>query len=479
MVKKAVIIAAGNGSRLARRDKDIPKPLRKVAGLSLIKRIILLAKKGGISEFVVVVGYQKDRIIRKLMSEDLGGRPGLGVKLQFVENPEWKKSNGLSVLAAKDHLRENFILLMSDHIFDVATLEKLRQTPLGVNRALLAVDHKLGSIFDMDDATKVKTEKGKVIAIDKTLTDFDAVDTGMFLAGPALFEALEEVKKGGNCSLSDGIRLLADRGQMGVFDVQGGWWQDVDTEASLKQAEKVLFNACRKSTDGFISRHFNRHISLFLSRLLIRTNLSANHVTGLTALVGILAGVFVARGDYWNVLLGAFLFKLSSILDGCDGEISKLKLSSSKLGQWLDTISDNLTYVCFIIGAVVGVGRQGNPHIALTGTLTIFGVGMTMLVAFVYVIRNSNSGSLLVIQRDFNKFEGGPIKKLFSRVQFMIKRDFFALLFFVIAVFGKLEWILWASLVGSNVAWMVFLNSYLGLFKPAVVVKESPGSASR
>ncbi|MBI2338753.1 MAG: NTP transferase domain-containing protein [Deltaproteobacteria bacterium] len=479
MIKKALVIAAGSGSRLSQGENDIPKPLRKVAGLPLIKRIILSAKKAGITEFIVVVGYQKEKIIQALSREDLGGRPGLGVKIEFIENPEWQKSNGISVLAAREAIRENFVLLMSDHIFDPRTLERLRDVRLGANGAVLAVDSNLGSVFDMDDATKVLVEKDQVIAIDKKLSQYNAVDTGMFLATPDLFEALEEVKKEGDCSLSDGIRLLASRSRMGAFDIGDAYWQDVDTPTSLKQAEKILFNTCRKPTDGFISRHFNRHISLFISRLLIKTNLSANHVTGLTALVGILAGVFVARGDYWNVLLGAFLFKLSSILDGCDGEISKLKFSSSRLGQWLDTLSDNLTYVCFIIGVVMGVARLGNPHIALMGSLTVFGVGMTILTAFVYLVRNSNSGSLLVIQRDFNKFEGGPLKKFFSRVQFMIKRDFFALLFFVMAVFGKLEWILWTSLVGSNIAWMVFLNSYLGLFKPTVVVKESPDPASR
>jgi len=474
MIKKGLIIAAGSGSRLRRKEGDIPKPLRKVAGLRLIERIILTAKKSGISEFVIVVGYQKEKIIQTLSAERLG------VKITFVENPDWQKSNGLSVLAARSHLKENFVLLMSDHIFDYQILKRFRETPLGNNRVLLAVDSELDSIYDMDDATKVEVKENKIVSIGKALKNYNSVDIGMFIATPYLFEALEEAKnKKGDCSLSDGIQILAQRDEMGTYDIGKGFWQDVDTGLALKHAEKKLFDACRKPTDGFISRNFNRHISLWISRFLVKTNLSANHVTGLTSLVGILSGVFVARGDYWNVLLGAFLFKLSSILDGCDGEISKLKLSDSKVGQWLDTISDNLTYVFFIIGMVIGLARQGDPWIAVTGTMTFFGLAMTLLVMFIYLIRHTNSGSLLSIQKDFQKNKGGVLKRFLSNIQFMLKRDFFSLLFLFLAALGELKIILWLCLIGSNIAWMVLLKTRLGLFKSPVVAKESPDTASR
>ena len=66
MVNKGLIIAAGNGSRLREAGRTIPKPLRAVAGLPLLKRVILTAKSAGITEFVIVVGYEKERIIAAL-----------------------------------------------------------------------------------------------------------------------------------------------------------------------------------------------------------------------------------------------------------------------------------------------------------------------------------------------------------------------------------------------------------------------------
>lgn len=469
LTTKALIIAAGRGERLqSNGKKNIPKPLRKVGGLPLIKRIILDAKKAGISEFVVVVGYQKDKIIQAVRKYNLG------VKLDFVENPEWQKSNGLSVLAAKSHLRENFVLLMSDHIFDSQTLADFRRIDLGEKKAILAVDYKLKTIFDTEDATKVDVENGFVKRIGKSLGNYNAVDTGMFLLTPGIFDVLGDLRKKGDVSLSDAIQCMASRDEMGTYNIGNAFWQDVDTKPALKHAEKYLLNSCRKSTDGFISRHLNRRISLWISSLLMKTNLSANHVTGLTTFVGILSGVLVARGDYWGVVFGAFFFQMASILDGCDGEISKLKHTRSRVGQWLDTISDNLTYVFFIIGVVLGSAKSGNPYITITGALTIFGLAMTIFVMFIYLIRNTNSGSLLAIQKDFSDSKNeSKIKKFFRSIQFMIKRDFFALLFFAMALANGLNVILWTCLIGTNLTWMVLLNFKLGLFKSPTVSEKT------
>lgn len=471
MIRKALIIAAGAGSRLSEAGLKTPKPLQKVAGLPLIKRVILLGKRAGLNHFVIVVGHRRQEIMDVLKKDDLG------VILEFIENMEWAKPNGVSVLKAREALKENFILLMADHIFDVENLARLRAAPLGDNDALLAVDYKLGSIFDMDDATKVFTLNNKVVQIGKQITGYNAVDTGMFLCSQRLFNALEAVNKPGGPSLSDGIQYLAAQQKMGTLDIGDGFWQDVDTRDTIKQAEKVLLQKCRKDSDGLISRHLNRHISLFFSRLLMKTNLSANHVTGLTTLVGIMSGVFAAYGDYWRALAGAFLFKLASILDGCDGELSKLKLSDSKMGQWLDTASDNLTYVVFMVGLIIGLASEGQPYIGIIGPLTLFGVFMTLTVMVSYLLKNTNSGSLIAIQKDFQAApKHHPFHRFIASVQFMMKRDFFALAFLILAVFKGQIIMLWLAMMGTNVTWMVLLSKSLGLFKPTaapVVIKES------
>jgi len=117
---KALIIAAGKGGRFGGLIKDGPKPLVRLLGLSLISRVILTAKQAGIDEFVVVVGYLGEKIRAKLGD---GGK--LGVKITYIQNTNWETGNGVSVLKAKELLKEEFVLLMADHIFDNRILREL------------------------------------------------------------------------------------------------------------------------------------------------------------------------------------------------------------------------------------------------------------------------------------------------------------------------------------------------------------------
>jgi 1L-myo-inositol 1-phosphate cytidylyltransferase / CDP-L-myo-inositol myo-inositolphosphotransferase len=466
MVKQALILAAGNGSRIKRFRGDVPKPLRKVAGLTLIKRAILTAKRAGVQEVVIVVGYKGDQIIKSLSHDT-----SLGVKLQFVTNQDWQKSNGVSVLSAKPLIKSNFLLLMADHIFDYKAINKILEVPLNGSQVLLGIDKKLNDIFDLEDVTKVALRGDKICDIGKQLSSYDAFDTGAFVCTDALFDTLEQIyQEKGDVSLSDGIRSLAERRQARVCDLSNYYWQDVDTPEALRQAEKMLFKSVQKNTDGFISKHINRRISIAITKILVKTNLSANHVTGLVTLVGILSGVMVATGRYTDIAIGGILFKLSSILDGCDGELSKLKLTSSKTGAWLDTLSDNLTYLVFLVGVTLGIYQQGtDPHLALEATLLFGGLILSLAISFYYLLRYTNSGSLVTIQQDLAEEVKIQGRRGFfnwaSKIKFMMKRDFFALCFMSLALANQLPWILHLSVIGVNLTWVMFLTYKREIFK--------------
>jgi len=453
MTEIGLIIAAGAGTRLADKS-NVPKPLRKVCGVPLLRRIILTAAKGGLKKIYVVVGFQKEKINAYIK------RSKWPIQVETIDNPNWKKSNGISVLSAKKVIQENFILMMSDHIFDPHTLEDLHNMELDGYDARLAVDYKVHQIFDKDDATKVEVQNGNITAIDKNLIQFNAIDTGMFLLSPRIFDALESVKKDDDCSLSDGIRQLAERSKMGIHDIGTAYWQDVDTKACLKHAEKILLNSCRKKTDGFISRNFNRYISLFISSYLIKTPITANQITFIVLLIGLLSGYLASLGGYTSFLIAAILFELTSILDGVDGEISKLRFTASKFGQWFDTIGDNVTYVVFIIGTGVGLYRMDYEYINILGPIAFFGIGMLIFVMFFYILKFSNSGSFLALQKQFrDKKNVSFISKIFLKLYFVIKRDFFATFFLLLAILGKPQWILFLIALASNIAWLVIVRN--------------------
>ncbi len=234
-VNECLILAAGNGSRIAPLSGGVPKPLVPLFGVPLLEHILMSSQAAGIRRFVIVVGYRAD-----LIRSWFAGRSFADISVTLIENREYHKANGVSALAAKSELHDHFLMLMADHIFEPKTAQALLQQPLADDQVILAVDHRLDRIFDLDDATKVRRDGNYIIDIGKDLARYDALDTGMFLCSPALFNRLESAKKNGNCSLSDGMRRLAQEGKLRAFDIGDAHWQDVDTPEAFTHAESIF-----------------------------------------------------------------------------------------------------------------------------------------------------------------------------------------------------------------------------------------------
>jgi choline kinase len=221
-----LIIAAGHGSRL--RPISPSKPLTPVAGLPLIEHVIRAAAAGGATAFTVVTGHEAERVEAFLGTLDL--------PVRTVRVADWDLPNGHSVAAGAAAIAGDYLLAMSDHLFDPAIVARLIAAPAA--GLILAVDRDLANpLIDMDDATRVETGAGgAIVAIGKGLAAFDAIDTGLFRATPALAAAIGE----GGGSLSEGVQRLADRGGAATIDVTGLFWLDVDDPPALAKAETVL-----------------------------------------------------------------------------------------------------------------------------------------------------------------------------------------------------------------------------------------------
>ncbi|HEX8222951.1 MAG TPA: NTP transferase domain-containing protein [Allosphingosinicella sp.] len=234
---KCLIIAAGQGTRL--RSLAASKPLVRVGGVPLVEHVVRRSAEAGAGEFVVVTGYEAEPL--EAFLSDLAGRTGL--RIETVRNADWARPNGLSVLAAEARLDGEFILLMSDHLFDPAILSDMIAADRSGAALTLAADFEVTNpLLDLDDATKIELgEGGRIARIGKILPRYDAIDTGIFIAGPALLGALRaSLAAGGSGSLSEGVQALADSGRAFVWDCGGRWWLDVDDEAAFAKAEAAL-----------------------------------------------------------------------------------------------------------------------------------------------------------------------------------------------------------------------------------------------
>jgi choline kinase len=205
-----------------------------LAGRPLISYILNALVRAGITTIHAVVGFESDSL-----RAGIGPLIPAGVNLSWIENPEWQKQNGISVLAAGNSVKAPFILTMGDHVFEDSMVDLLLRSS-NANELNVAVDRKLARIFDLDDAMKVQTRADRLIAIGKNLDDYDAIDTGLFVCSPEIFAYLEKAKCDGDCSLADGVRLMAADGKVRAIDIGSAWWQDVDSAEMLEHARELI-----------------------------------------------------------------------------------------------------------------------------------------------------------------------------------------------------------------------------------------------
>src|ERR1700739_2846560 len=116
----AVILAAGLGTRLSVISGFLPKPLVTFEGIPLLEHVMSRAKQAGIERFVIVTGHQGHLVRRWFARSPLPHTP-----VTWVENPEYHKKNGISLLQARSAVNGPFLLLMSDHIFEPDTAASL------------------------------------------------------------------------------------------------------------------------------------------------------------------------------------------------------------------------------------------------------------------------------------------------------------------------------------------------------------------
>ena len=367
---KAVIIAAGRGSRL---NMEKPKPLTPLLGLLLIERVILSAKKAGIREFIVVTGYKAEQL-----EKNLGDGGNLGVTIQYVYNSIWKRENGISVLRAEEAVgKENFLLLMADHVFGSEILGSLCKERLERDKLILCVDRN-PQYVDVEEATRVLVKDRIVRDIGKTIPKYNGVDCGVFLCSPMIFEAIRTALSQGKDALTDAVKILCRTNKVRSSDLTGVIWIDIDTPENLRSAKKMLLVSLKKKTDGVVAKEINRRISLQISRFLCRFKINPNFISIFCFLLGVLSGMLFV---FQSFVLGGITAQIVSVLDGVDGEIARFTMRESRYGSFLDSILDRYADAFIILGMTYSVyALEGKFWIWLVGCVALIGSPMSMLV---------------------------------------------------------------------------------------------------
>ncbi|WP_457644145.1 NTP transferase domain-containing protein [Persephonella sp.] len=325
---KAVILAAGYGKRMG---GDTPKPLVELYGLPLVEHKI--RKLDG---YEIIVVYHDERIKDHIQKRF--------PRIKLVYNPYPEKENGYSLYCVKDLIEEgeSFILLMADHYYDEGFYKDISS----VNQTTVYVSAKC---YQEDEATKVKVQGDKVTKIGKGIDDYDYFDTGFFVCSyETIVYAERAVSQREKVKLSDIMQLLADDGRLS-YKVMDKFWIDIDTKEDLKKAEEFIKRSLIKPTDGIISRSLNRKISTRITPILLRYDfITPNRITVFVSLLGFLTSVLFYFKYY---LLAGIMTQIVSIIDGCDGEVARIKNLSSRFGAAFDSVLDRYVDI-FIISAI-------------------------------------------------------------------------------------------------------------------------------
>jgi len=213
-------------------------------------------------------------------------------------------------------------------------------------------------------------------------------------------------------------------------------------------AETVLLSGLVKATEGWMALHINRKISLAVTRRLMHTSVTPNHMTWVSMVLGLVGAVFFLSHEHGMQILGALFFLLHSILDGCDGELARLKFMESRLGGILDFWSDNIVHMS--VFAAMGIGwAEAFPDSLwpwLCATLAVVGTAVSASLVYFHTMHaESKAGPL------YTSVSISDQKSAIVRIADILSRRDFIYLVLVLALFGQIQWFLVMTAIGAPV----------------------------
>jgi choline kinase len=225
MIEQAIVLSAGQGSRLLPVTATIPKCLIEVGGQTLLDRQLAALAAAGLKRVLVVTGYRHQQV-----EEALGRPQPLEAETRF--NPFWAVASSIgSVWIARDRLRAPFCLLNGDTLFDPEILAAALADP-GAGLGLVVEPIAAASYDDM----LVRADDGVVRAVAKTLSEGEAThrSLGLVLAerghddyARALDELIGE-RNGAGAFHHDIVDRLAKGREVAAIERAAGFWQEVD-----------------------------------------------------------------------------------------------------------------------------------------------------------------------------------------------------------------------------------------------------------
>ena len=227
------------------------------------------------------------------------------------------------------------------------------------------------------------------------------------------------------------------------------------TRDERKAAVQFLFRLVRKPQDSFLVRNFNRRVSYPFTRLLLPTPITPNMISIAVFIIGAIGCVVLTQEGYWPPVIGTFVILFAGYIDGCDGEIARIRHEGSKLGAWLDTLADEATTLLFVTCVGIHVyNSYEEPWLqwVIVGAFVQSALGVYCI--YYYLLATGGAG---------NSQDYPTSNVILDVLRFFVRREAINLGSFLFAVFGQVE-IMYALLViGGTITLGVLLPQHIQL----------------
>lgn len=400
----------------------------EIAGVPLLHRVLLSSRKAGVRRWFVLAQREAPWVHASLAT---------AYKLREVpwQVYDLQATDPGSLVAALP--AEDVLLVTFPAVFDHRLLADLQESASPTLCVTTAVGTTPADIVVHDGLVMASTVQGAPAYR----------STGILrCSGPALGQLLRQAWSQ-MCQVPSPqavvlAGLLAETA-VRALDVSRRLWVPITDplDTSVANAETQLLRTLGREGDSMLVRVLDRRLSQALTKRLMRTPVTPNQITFLSAAIGLSGAFLLAQPSQLLQVLGSLLFLLSTIIDGCDGEIARLTFQESEFGAKLDVIMDNVVHFFLFPSIALGLyRREYNTLYFVLGALTLGGILVSMAVYLPYLWRRQKVHSSLA--------------RLYEH---LASRDF-AYILPLLALVDKLQWFLWATTIGTYLfaaAWVV------------------------
>lgn len=443
----SIILAAGVGKRMG--VSAAPKCLSVVGGQTLLHRTIDSLRLAGVLDIVIVVGYEKEQVIKEARLR------AHGTRIQFLVNDRYHEGAILSLYTAREFLDRPVLIMDADVLCPPSAYERLI---CSIHDNALLVD---GSSFDTGEEQLVFGRAGRVSQITKrpdeslkrSMESYGESIGFLKLSADAaktLSMLLDQKVNAGIVSIEHEQVYpdLFERHPVGCERVDGIPWTEIDTPDDLRRAQKEILPLWKASPC------LNRQIAGWFFPVVVSLPVTPNQWTFLGLLLGLASLIFFARGGLRADWIGAALFQAFYIVDNWDGEVARRKNLSSRLGGWLDFITDGVIQVGLPIAFAFGLIRAGS-----SGWVWVAGVSAAVGVFLDFIATGWAKARGFGPAIFGDSARRGAQSGIGYQIRVNLTNENFSWVVLLAMVLNAKLWLLLAMSVGCQAYWIQFVSS--------------------